>query len=172
MSTIVQMPVRVKPPPADTGDTISPGCASFEMRHAAERRADDRVVDRRLLQRDLALGDLDLLARRRDARDQRIDLGLRLVDLGRRVEAFLAQLLLALQRRAALRSSRTSLSGIVRAAPLRAAPEPAPARACSVESSRRASTWPSRTAMPSSTFTSITLPVTFDETVARRRAVT
>ena len=31
MSTTVQMPVRVKPPPAETGDTISPGCASFEM---------------------------------------------------------------------------------------------------------------------------------------------
>ena len=31
MSTIVQMPVRVKPPPAETGDTISPGCASFEI---------------------------------------------------------------------------------------------------------------------------------------------
>ena len=31
MSTIVQMPVRVKPPPADTGEIISPGCASFEM---------------------------------------------------------------------------------------------------------------------------------------------
>ena len=31
MSTIVQMPVRVNPPPADTGETISPGCASFEI---------------------------------------------------------------------------------------------------------------------------------------------
>ena len=31
MSTIVQMPVRVKPPPAEIGDTISPGCASFEI---------------------------------------------------------------------------------------------------------------------------------------------
>ena len=26
MSTIVPMPVRVKPPPADTGEIISPGC--------------------------------------------------------------------------------------------------------------------------------------------------
>jgi len=31
MSTIVQMPVRVKPPPAEIGETISPGCASFEI---------------------------------------------------------------------------------------------------------------------------------------------
>ena len=31
MSTIVPMPVRVKPPPADTGEIISPGCASLEI---------------------------------------------------------------------------------------------------------------------------------------------
>ena len=31
MSTIVATPVRVKPPPADTGEIISPGCASLEM---------------------------------------------------------------------------------------------------------------------------------------------
>ena len=31
MSTIVQIPVRVKPPPAETGEIISPGCASFEI---------------------------------------------------------------------------------------------------------------------------------------------
>ena len=30
MSTMVEMPVRVKPPPAETGDTISPGWASFD----------------------------------------------------------------------------------------------------------------------------------------------
>ena len=30
MSTTVAMPVRVKPPPAEIGDTISPGCASLE----------------------------------------------------------------------------------------------------------------------------------------------
>src|SRR3989304_2678440 len=31
MSTIVEMPVRVNPPPAETGETISPGWASFEI---------------------------------------------------------------------------------------------------------------------------------------------
>ena len=31
MSTIVQMPVRVKPPPADMGEIISPGWAFFEV---------------------------------------------------------------------------------------------------------------------------------------------
>ena len=30
MSTMVEIPVRVKPPPAETGDTISPGWASFD----------------------------------------------------------------------------------------------------------------------------------------------
>ena len=30
MSTIVAMPVRVKPPPADIGEIISPACAFFE----------------------------------------------------------------------------------------------------------------------------------------------
>jgi hypothetical protein len=31
MSTMVPMPVRVKPPPADSGDTISPGCAALAI---------------------------------------------------------------------------------------------------------------------------------------------
>ena len=31
MSTIVQMPVRVKPPPADIGEIISPGWAFLEV---------------------------------------------------------------------------------------------------------------------------------------------
>src|SRR3546814_4930205 len=31
MSTTVPMPVRVKPPPADSGDTISPGCAALAV---------------------------------------------------------------------------------------------------------------------------------------------
>jgi len=31
MSTMVQMPVRVKPPPAEPGDTISPVCAFFTV---------------------------------------------------------------------------------------------------------------------------------------------
>ncbi len=31
MSTIVPMPVRVKPPPADIGETISPSCAALTV---------------------------------------------------------------------------------------------------------------------------------------------
>jgi hypothetical protein len=44
------------------------------------------------------------------------------------------------------------------------------ARNC--ESSSRARIWPRFTALPSSTKISITFPVTFDDTVARRLAVT
>ena len=58
MSTIVQMLVRVNPPPADTGDTISPACPT---RHAAERRAHDHVVQVGLQQLDLPLRYLDAL---------------------------------------------------------------------------------------------------------------
>jgi len=47
-----------------------------------------------------------------------------------------------------------------------------PSAALAVESSSRARICPSRTAMPSSTLTSMTLPVTLEETVACRRAVT
>ena len=58
MSTIVQMPVRVKPPPADTGEIISPGCASFEIAtpsNGARTIMSARSVS---LRGDLALGDL------------------------------------------------------------------------------------------------------------------
>ena len=57
MSTMVQMPVRVKPPPAETGDTISPGCASFEIAtplNGARMTVLSRSV---CCTRDLALGD-------------------------------------------------------------------------------------------------------------------
>ncbi len=65
MSTIVQMPVRVKPPPADTGDTISPGCASFEI--ATPLNGARMIVLSRSVccSVDLALGDAHLLARAR-----------------------------------------------------------------------------------------------------------
>ena len=82
MSTIVPMPVRVKPPPAETGDTISPGCASFEITTPVEGRADDRAVEIRALQRDLPLGHLHLFLRGADARVERVDGRAGRVDLG------------------------------------------------------------------------------------------
>ena len=38
MSTIVPMPVRVKPPPAESGETISPGCAALAVTTPAKAR--------------------------------------------------------------------------------------------------------------------------------------
>jgi hypothetical protein len=67
--------------------------------------------------------------------------------------------------------SRASFSVVARFAALSCASSTfSIARSC--ESSSRARTWPWRTALPSSTKISMTLPVTFEETVARRRAVT
>ena len=63
MSTMVQMPVRVKPPPAETGETISPGCASFEIAtplNGARMTVSSRSV---CCERRPALGDVDLLLR-------------------------------------------------------------------------------------------------------------
>ena len=170
MSTMVQMPVRVKPPPADTGDTISPGWASFEiatpengaritMSSSAVRCSATCCSATRICSRSAAM---------RAVSDS--------------TSAFAVSISAAVTspseasrcRRACTRrasSSRTSTSGMAwRDASSWASASASDARM--VESSRRASTWPARTAMPSSTFTSITLPVTFDDTVARRRAVT
>ena len=82
MSTIVQMPVRVKPPPAETGDTISPGCASFEIAtplNGARMTVLSRSV---CCSADLALGD-ERSARAASAMraTSEIDLGLGLIDV-------------------------------------------------------------------------------------------
>ena len=82
MSTIVQMPVRVKPPPADTGDTVSPGCASFEIAtplNGARMIVSSRFV---LCQRHLLLRHPHLLLRGENARVERVDLRLRGLDFG------------------------------------------------------------------------------------------
>jgi hypothetical protein len=105
MSTIVLMPVRVKPAARRHGGDHLARLRILRQRHAAERRADDGVVDCRLLHRDLALRDLDLLLRRFDACDERIDFGFRVVDVVRRVQSFLAKPLLALQLHASLRQA-------------------------------------------------------------------
>ena len=150
------MPVRVKPPPAETGDTISPGCASFEI--ATPLNGARMTVLSSAVCCSATWLAATLICSRVDASagDQRVDLGLRLVDLGGRREPVLAELLLAPKRRPALRRAGPRFPA-PRGAPPRAAPAPAPAPRATVESSRRASTWPSRTAMPSSTFTSIDL---------------
>ena len=98
MSTMVQMPVRVKPPPADTGDTISPGCASFEM--ATPLKGARMIVLSSSVRCDdhLAFGDAHLLAQRANARVDRFDFRLRRIDFRRRDEAVLHELFAASQR--------------------------------------------------------------------------
>ena len=73
MSTMVQIPVRVKPPPADTGETISPGCASFEIATPL-KGARMIVLSRWSAELDLSFGDVHLLAQRADARVDRVDI--------------------------------------------------------------------------------------------------
>ena len=46
MSTMVPMPVRVKPPPADMGEIISPGCAALTVTIPAEVIAIIPTADR------------------------------------------------------------------------------------------------------------------------------
>ncbi len=54
------MPVRVKPPPAEIGETISPFWASLETTIPAERGADDAVLDVLAGQGDLGVRGLHL----------------------------------------------------------------------------------------------------------------
>ena len=172
MSTIVQMPVRVNPPPADIGEIISPGCAFFEIAtpaNGARMTMSSRVG-------------LDAAATWRSATAiccceyairalSDVDLGLRRVDFGPADDLLLHQLVaggcIACSPRAAAPRPRQQPC-----APCSAAPRDSASAARICESSSRARTWPFVTALPSSTNTSMTLPVTFDETVARRRAVT
>ncbi len=84
MSTIVQMPVRVKPPPADTGEIISPGCASFEIATPSNGARTTMSARSACGAGDLRLRDFDLLLGQRDPRLERLDLRLRRVELGAR----------------------------------------------------------------------------------------
>ena len=171
MSTMVQMPVRVKPPPAETGEIISPGCASLEMATPSNGARTTMSARSVFAGGDLRLGDLDLLLRHRNPRLERLDLRLRGVELGARDDLVLDQLLPAAERQLCFAQPRLVLGGCPPGGvELRLVHVEHRRAAC--ESSSRASTCPLRTALPSSTKISRTLPVTFDETVARRRAVT
>ena len=80
MSTMVPMPVRVKPPPAEIGEIISPGLGRLGDDHAAERRADHGVVELHLGHRDRLLGHLDLLAGGDEPGPEHVALGARGVE--------------------------------------------------------------------------------------------
>ena len=141
MSTIVPMPVRVKPPPADTGEIISPGCASFEI--ATPSNGARTVMSARSVRRWFTrLSDtFDLLLRQRDPRLERLDLRARRVDLGLADDLLLDELLAGGRGSAPLRAAgprpRRRRAARPRAAPRRPRAPPAPASRPAV-----ASTWP------------------------------
>ena len=85
------MPVRVKPPPAETGDTVSPGCASFEM--ATPLKGARMMVSSRFVfaERNLLLGDAHLFMCGENARVERVDLCLGGLELGLSHEPVLDQ---------------------------------------------------------------------------------
>ena len=60
MSTMVQIPVRVNPPPAEPGDTISPICAFLTVTTPGERRTHDVIVQKFLLPLDLEFRHADV----------------------------------------------------------------------------------------------------------------
>src|SRR5207249_2668388 len=99
MSTIVAMPVRVKPPPADTGETISPRCASLETTMPPKGARVGIVELREHLSRlDLhALVDVDLVDARSDFGGDRRALARR--DVAARVQERRAASLVGAHRR-------------------------------------------------------------------------
>ena len=141
MSTMVAMPVRVKPPPAEIGETISPGCASLEITTPANG-ARTTWSSRSLLRaaRPRAAATRQLRLRRRRAappapapRRGRIERG-----LGDQAACAQRALAVAASRRAS--ASRTSISSsrASAASSCDGAPRFGQAR---VAASRRASTW-------------------------------
>ena len=170
MSTSVQMPVRVKPPPAELGDTISPGCASFETATPLNG-ARTTVLSRFARSTSIWRSVTRTCSRPASIRATSESTAARAVSRSAAVFRRSAARRCARSSASCASTSRTSLSRTLR----RAASACAMASASDARnwaSSSRASTCPSLMAMPSSTFTSTTLPVIFEETVARRRAVT
>ena len=170
MSTMVQMPVRVKPPPA-TGATISPGWAAVAVTTPANgarttvssslRRNTSTVAwaDARL-----ALGKGEVLARR-------------VKDAGRSSSTISSLSQPAGTPRCCDRTSTRSRQRRPAATRMPAWADAACAiawasAALALESSIVAITWPASTCWPSSIITSATLPATLAETVASRRATT
>jgi len=66
--------VRVNPPPAETGETISPTCASLETTIRRKRGADRAIIESLLGYSDACLGSSDLLLGKHDFGFQAIGL--------------------------------------------------------------------------------------------------
>jgi len=170
MSTIVEMPVLVKPPPADIGEIISPGCAFFEIAtpaNGARISMSARFCLSRSTDRSAARTCSTCAAWRASS-----------TPTSASTESQSDCAAIPLARRSRMRCLRivaslscAAISTVTRCAAASCAS--ASARLCAVwRSSRRARTCPFSTFIPSSTSTSTTFPVTFDDTVASRRAVT
>ena len=95
---MVQMPVRVKPPPAETGEIISPGCASLETAmplNGARITVSSMSVRRRATCCSATLTSV----RAACSRARRASTcGVGRVEVGRRHDAFLLEPLLAAER--------------------------------------------------------------------------
>ena len=161
MSTMVQTPVRMKPPPALTGEIIPPDWASVETatplngaRMTVSSRAGPSHVD-------LALGHDQLLALVGDPRPERVRLGLRHVEIRLSDPALVQQPALAIEVETDVLVAHIELG---QGAPRRPNWTSASARyERSVVLSSRARTEPSVTVIPSSTSTSTIRPVTLED---------
>ncbi len=170
MSTSVPMPVRVKPPPAEFGEIISPGWASLVVitpekgarmtvsstswRRAATSRAATSTCWRPSARR----------AANESASASAASTSFWLLAPPPNSRCCRCRVMVACRRRTSFSSRARCACTSWASASASAAPW--------VLASRRASSCPSRTSIPSSISTSATLPVTFEETVAWRRAVT
>ena len=156
MSTMVQTPVRMKPPPALTGEIISPGWASVET--ATPLNGARMTVSSRAgpLHVDLAPGHDHLLALVGDPRPERVRLGLRHVEIRLSDQALVQQPALPIEVETDLLVAHIELG---QGAPRWPSWTSASARyERSVVLSRRARTEPSVTVIPSSTSTSTVRP--------------
>ena len=170
MSTTVPMPVRVKPPPADSGETISPGCAALAIT-TPENGARTTVWSRLMsLTRSCSLATWALrwatarCARRASRWAMACSYCARDTSCCRT----------SASRRSALASASRSCAPTLSIWLRAASAWEAYRRRCASASigSRVAITWPASTRMPSSIITSLTRPVICAETVAMRRATT
>ena len=170
MSTIVAMPVRVKPPPADIGETDLAGLRVLRDHHALERRADLQVVEALLAERELRLGHADLRPGGRKPRRERSDFGLGRVERALCDQLLLDQGAVALERLARVGEPHLDLAQV--------APRGLEAAGGDVVLRLRRRRIEPREHLarldgaPSSNSTSLMRPVTLELTVARRRATT
>jgi hypothetical protein len=90
MSTTVQMPVRVKPPPADTARSSRRLCVLGDD-DAREGRADREIVEVLLREAEAPLGDGDVATPRVEPGLEGLDFGLRRIEIRLRGQLLLAQ---------------------------------------------------------------------------------